>query len=261
MLFFVDSPEEALRVAHAAELRGDLVEAESTLRDASKRWKREPEFKMRHGRILRKLGQDRQALKVFRSVLKAHPQRADAAQFAAESAQSLGKIRLAEKLWGRALAVGADSDVATTGLCRAMWLRGQKEEAWTQALQAFIQNGRNSRILHDFLLECSPIIGLPAPELDLLDIGTLESDSEPNSNVRGDLTLKPTNFGNDSMEAMAGISADALTAKIEVDEQVNLLVEPEHQASTIDMSALAKAKPTIASRQEIDLPDDLLDFD
>ena len=81
----MESPEDALRQAQSAEASGDLVLAESILRGAVKKWKREPEFKMRYGRVLRKLGRDRRALKIFRAVLKSHPQRADAAQAAAES--------------------------------------------------------------------------------------------------------------------------------------------------------------------------------
>ncbi|MDP6845285.1 MAG: hypothetical protein QF722_07050, partial [Candidatus Thalassarchaeaceae archaeon] len=89
----MESPEQALSDAHAAEIGGDLKMAESILRNASKKWRREPEFKMRHGRILRSLGNERKALKVYRAVLKAHPQRSDAAVAAAETASSLNKLR------------------------------------------------------------------------------------------------------------------------------------------------------------------------
>ena len=84
----MDTPEQALRDAHAAEVEGDLHLAETILRSACKRWRREPEFKMRHAKVLRGLGNERRALKVYRAVLKAHPQRADAAIGAAEMATS-----------------------------------------------------------------------------------------------------------------------------------------------------------------------------
>ena len=95
----MESPEDALREAQSAEVGGDLALAESLLRAASNRWKREPEFKLRHARVLRALGNERKALKVYRSVLKAHPQSADVAINAAHTATSLNKLRLAESLW------------------------------------------------------------------------------------------------------------------------------------------------------------------
>ena len=165
----MESPEDALREAQAAEVGGDLALAESLLRAASNRWKREPEFKLRHARVLRALGNERKALKVYRSVLKAHPQRADVAMNAAQTATSLNKLRLAESLWSRALSVGAQADIATEGLCRTIWTRGRKEESWERAKVAFVQGGSSSRVLHDFLRECAPIIGTSVPEIDLLE--------------------------------------------------------------------------------------------
>ena len=129
----MESPEDALREAQSAEVNGDIALAETLLRAASKKWRREPEFKMRHARVLRALGNERKALKVYRTVLKAQPQRADAAIGAAQTATSLNKLRLAESLWSRALSVGAQADVATEGLCRTIWTRGRKEESWERA--------------------------------------------------------------------------------------------------------------------------------
>ncbi len=256
----MESPEEALRQAQSAESSGELVLAESILRGAVKRWKREPEFKMRYGRVLRKLGRDRRALKIFRAVLKSHPQRADAAQAAAESAQSLGKARLAEKLWGRALAVGTQVDIATVGLCRAKWTRGLKEEAWEQALQCFIQNGSNSRLLHDFLIECSPILGTGVPEFDQYDVATLESENSQSVQIRNESALAPTNFGSDSVESMAGISVDELTS---VGQNLSDGLLEEHLPSTpqIDMSAIMSEQQKSDNRPDVDLPEDLLDFE
>ena len=254
----METPEQALRDAHAAEVGGDLTLAESILRAASKRWRREPEFKMRHGRVLRSLGFEKKALKVYRSVLKAHPQRADAAIAAAETATSLQKSRLAESLWSRALSVGAPTDVATVGLCRIIWIRGRKEESWERARGAFIQGGNSSRLLYDFLCECAPIIGTQVPELDLLETGELNDDFS-SIDTRRELSLTPASFSGDSLEDMAGITADELAAPVG-DEIAELLGDaPAHQK--VDMSAMTGDSPNETSNSDADIPDDLLDFD
>jgi tetratricopeptide (TPR) repeat protein len=254
----VDTPEQALREAHAAEVEGNLNLAESILRSACKRWRREPEFKMRHGRILRSLGNDRKALKVFRAVLKAHPHRADAAVAAAETATSLNKSRLAESLWGRALSVGAPTDVATVGLCRTIWIRGRKQEAWDRARGAFVQGGNSSRLLYDFLTECSPIIGTNVPELDLLETGELNDElTTPDS--RRELTLSPATFSADSLESMAGITAAELAASH--NDEISTLLGDEVEQPQVDMSAIGQAQATEETRTDVEIPDDLLDFD
>ena len=254
----MDSPEQALRDAHAAEVEGDLHLAESILRSACKRWRREPEFKMRHAKVLRGLGNERKALKVYRSVLKAHPHRADAAIAAAETATSLNKSRLAESLWSRALSVGAPTDVATVGLCRTIWIRGRKEEAWERARSAFVQGGNSSRILYDFLCECSPIIGTTVPQLDLLETGELNDDlSSPDS--RRELSLSPATFSGDSLESMAGITAAELTAS--PDDEISTLLGDDSEHSQVDMSAMDQSKSTKETQTDVELPDDLLDFD
>jgi hypothetical protein len=254
----VDSPEQALRDAHAAEVGGDLHLAESILRAASKQWRREPEFKMRHGKILRSLGNDKKALKVYRSVLKAHPQRADAALAAAEAASSLNKSRLAESLWARALSVGAPTDIATVGLCRAIWIRGRKEESWERAHSAFIQGGNSSRVLHDFLRECSPIIGTQVPEIDILETGQLEGEYE-SLTTRRELTIEPATFSADSVESMAGIKAADLTAPSS--DVITDLLGGDEIEQQVDMSAMAQNPSTKASRTDVEIPDDLFDFD
>ena len=254
----MESPEQALRDAHAAEVEGDLHLAESILRKACKKWRREPEFMMRHGRILRGLGDERKALKVFRTVLKAHPQRADAAIAAAETATSLNKSRLAESLWGRALSVGAPTDVATVGLCRAIWIRGRKEEAWERARSAFLQGGNSSRILHDFLRECSPVIGTQVPEIDMLETGELNDDFSA-AESRRELTLKPATFATDSVEAMAGITAADLAAP--PSEEITELLDSIQPQLQVDMSAMGQGATVKESQLDVEIPDDLLDFD
>jgi len=254
----VDSPEQALRDAHAAEVEGNLHLAESILRTACKRWRREPEFKMRHAKVLRGLGNERKALKVYRSVLKAHPHRADAAIAAAETATSLNKSRLAESLWGRALSVGAPTDVATVGLCRTIWVRGRKEEAWERARSAFVQGGNSSRILYDFLCECSPIIGTTVPQLDLLETGELNDDLS-SLDSRRELSLSPATFSGDSLESMAGITAAELAAS--PNEEISTLLGDDSEHSQVDMSAMDPNQSAKETQTDVELPDDLLDFD
>ena len=254
----MDSPEQALRDAHAAEVEGDLHLAETILRSACKRWRREPEFKMRHAKVLRGLGNERRALKVYRAVLKAHPQRADAAIGAAEMATSLNKSRLAESLWGRALSVGAPTDVATVGLCRTIWIRGRKEEAWERARSAFVQGGNSSRLLYDFLCECSPIIGTTVPQLDLLETGEFNDDSTPPESRR-ELNLDPATFSADSLESMAGITAAELAAP--PDSEISALLGDDSDQAQIDMSAMSQPQSVKESKTDVELPDDLLDFD
>ena len=254
----MESPEDALRQAQAAEVEGDLILAESLLRTASKRWKREPEFKMRHARVLRAIGQERKALKVYRAVLKAHPQRADAAMGAAQTATSLNKLKLAESLWSRALSVGVQADVATEGLCRTIWTRGRKEESWERAKVAFVQGGSSSRILHDFLRECAPIIGTSVPEIDLLETGQLDTDFTPIESRR-ELNLKPATFSGDSVEAMAGMSATDLSAP--ANQEVTELLGLNETRPQVDMSALQGGPKPAETTTGAVIPDDLLDFD
>ena len=254
----MDTPEQALIDAHSAEVDGDLQLAESILGSASKKWRREPEFKMRHGRILRSLGTYLKAVEVDVAVLKAHPQRSDAAVAAAETATSLSKLRLAESLWSRALAVGADADVATVGLCRIIWNRGRKEEAWQRAYGAFIQAGSSSKKLHDFMRECSPIIGMQVPEIDMLDTSEFDSDFD-NVHSRRELPLQSTQFSADSVEAMAGITADDLSAPVA--EEISELLGETATHQEVDLSAIGRAVSKTSAATDVEIPDDLLDFD
>jgi hypothetical protein len=142
-----------------------------------------------------------------------------------------------------------------------MWLRGRREEAWEQALQSFVQNGRVSRPLHEFLIECSPILGMSVPDLDLLDVSELEeAGGRGPALVRDDALLAPATFATDSMEAMAGIDAQALLESPIV-QDVDLLSGTDDSAAAVDMSALALPRPSVSARPKDEIPDDLLDFD
>ena len=255
----MESPEDALREAQSAEVNGDIALAETLLRAASKKWRREPEFKMRHARVLRALVNERKALKVYRTVLKAQPQRADAAIGAAQTATSLNKLRLAESLWSRALSVGAQADVATEGLCRTIWTRGRKEESWERAKVAFVQGGSSSQVLHDFLRECAPIIGTTVPEIDMLETGQLDTDFSQTESRR-EMNLKPATFSGESVEGMAGISATDLSAP--ADQELTELLGTNESHQQIDMSALqTSGSGPEAPATNVEIPEDLLDFD
>jgi tetratricopeptide (TPR) repeat protein len=259
----VETPEQALRTAHSLEVEGDIATAAEVLKDASKRWKREPEFKMRHARVLRRLGRDKKALKVFKTVIRAHPQRADAAQGAAECAQALGKAKAAEKHWSRALALGATHDVCSVGICRSMWVRGKREESWHQAVAAFTGDGSRSVALHDFLKEISPTVGIKVPDLDIME--TIELDAAADARGGGQMTggsLEAPQFSSDSLELMAGIDGEAAaTSAAAIQDAHELLSDEDEIESKIDMSALALPKPIISDREKIEIPEDILDFD
>ncbi len=259
----METPEEALRTAHSLEVEGNLEMAADILKDASKRWKREPEFKMRYARVLRRLGSEKKALRVFKSVIRAHPQRADAAQGAAECAQVIGKAKVAEKHWSRALSLGAAHDVCSVGICRAMWVRGKREEAWHQAIAAFTAEGMRSATLHDFLKEISPTIGLKVPELDVMESLELDAaaDARGSGQVAGGSLVAPQ-FSSDSLESMAGVDSDAAAATAAaIQDAQSLLNDDKDVEGKIDMSALSLPKPIIAERETVEIPEDILDFD
>ncbi len=259
----METPEQALRTAHSLEVEGNLEVAAEILKDASKRWKREPEFKMRHARVLRRLGSDKKALKVFKTVIRAHPQRADAAQGAAECAQAIGKAKAAEKHWSRALSLGAAHDVCSVGICRSMWVRGKREESWHQAIAAFTGDGRRSVALHDFLKEISPAIGLKVPDLDVME--TLELDAAADARGSGQVTggsLESPQFSSDSLESMAGVVSDSAAATAAAIQGAQSLLNDDNKVEgKIDMSALSLPKPIIADRKTVEIPEDILDFD
>ena len=269
----VDTPEAALRDAHALEMQGDHAGAETILRDAVKRWKREPEFRMRHAACLRKLGREKAAMKAYRKVLKTHPMRADAAEGVAACAQSLGKAKTAERFWARAQALGTASDVATVGICRAKWLRGQRDQVWALATHQFHANGRQSKTLHAFLVEISPVIGERTPELDLFSAPMEDAGyASKAAAARGRAESNADAYGSDSLEAMAGVSAaGAIQSQLEIPSA--LLDDTGAGAPGIDLSAVQTPSPApapatddlddiwAAQSPNVALPDDLLDFD
>ena len=152
----MESPESVLRDALSLEAAGDLFGAESLLKRACGIWKSEPEFKLRHAKILVKLGQAKRALKRFREVMKSHPQRVEAPSGAAKAAFGLQRYKLAEKLYIRAMAIGLAGDAAALGIAACQLARGNHELAWNTALTRFESGQRSHQGLHQLLTEISP---------------------------------------------------------------------------------------------------------
>ena len=118
--------------------------------------------------------------------------------------------------------------------------------------------GSSSRVLHDFLRECAPIIGTSVPEIDLLETSELDGDFAP-SESRREISMKPATISADSVESMAGISAADLSAP--ADQQLTDLLGENESRQQIDMSALSNQIETSAATAEVNIPEDLLDFD
>ncbi|MEC8927068.1 MAG: hypothetical protein VYB17_02270 [Candidatus Thermoplasmatota archaeon] len=81
--------------------------------------------------------------------------------------------------------------------------------------------------------------------------------SSPDS--RRELNLSPATFSADSLESMAGITAAELAAS--PNEEISSLLGDEVEQPQVDMSAIGQTQPTKESRTDVEIPDDLLDFD
>ncbi len=204
------SPDDVLASVRDALDAGDLELAEKILRDASRTWKREPEFAIRHANILARLGRHAHALKVYRKAMKKAPERLDACKGAAECAIQIGNGKLAERLYSRATGLGLSLDEAALGISRSLIIRSQHHMAWDKALIQFKASGNKSKEIHALLKEISAQVGSSVPELDQYD--SIEMDSEY-SEIRteiSDIHLADNSFEAGSIEAMAGLDRDSL---------------------------------------------------
>lgn len=204
------SPEEILATVRQALSSGDLEGAEIALRTAKKRWKREPEFAVRHANVLVQQGKHGQALKVYRKVMKKAPERLDACISAAECAIQTGKGRLAEKLFSRGIGLGLSLDDATLGIARSLVIRSQHHLAWEKAIVQFKSSGNKSKGLHDLLKEISPQTGISVPSLDQFDTAIIDADIESVRRDYPDPRLAENTFDAGSFEAMAGVDRGTL---------------------------------------------------
>jgi hypothetical protein len=206
----MDSPEEVLGAVREAMVAGDLATAEVVLRQASKRWSREPEFAVRHAKVLSQQGNEKAAFKVYRKVMKKAPERLDACRGAADCAIKIGKGRDAEKLYGRAIGLGMSLDVASAGISRSFTIRNRYAEAWDKALTQFKDSGRKSRELYALLKEISPIVGAAVPPLNEFDMADVEQTQEEVRRDHSDPVLTEKSFIAGSLEAMAGVDKETL---------------------------------------------------
>lgn len=204
------SPEEVLATVRQAMSSGDLESAEIALRDARKRWKKEPEFAVRHANVLVKQGKHGQALKVYRKVMKKSPERLDVCIGAAECAIQTGKGKLAEKLYFRGIGLGLSLDDATLGIARSLVIRSQHHLAWEKAIVQFKSSGNKSKGLHGLLKEISPQTGISVPSLDQFDTAIIDTNIEGVRRDNPDPRLAENTFAAGSFEAMAGVDRDTL---------------------------------------------------
>ena len=204
------SPDEVLATVRDALDAGDLELAEKTLRDASRNWKREPEFAIRHANILARLGRHAQALKVYRKAMKKAPERLDACKGAAECAIQVGNGKLAERLYSRATGLGLSLDEAALGISRSLIIRSQHHQAWDKALIQFNASGNKSKDLHSLLKEISAQVGSSVPQLDQYDSLEIDFDYADNRAEMSDVNLSDNSYEAGSIEAMAGLDRNSL---------------------------------------------------
>ncbi|PXY70936.1 MAG: hypothetical protein CXX83_01535 [Methanobacteriota archaeon] len=206
----MDTPEDVLSAVREAMMADDLDAAEATLRMASKRWSREPEFAIRYARVLSQQGKDKAAFKAYRKVMRKAPERLDACRGAADSAIKVGKGRDAEKLYGRAIGLGLSLDEANAGIARSLTLRNRHAEAWEIALSQFNDSGRKCRELHALMKEMSPIVGAAVPPLNEFDMADVEQTQQEVRRDHLDPILTGQSFDAGSIEAMAGVDKKTL---------------------------------------------------
>ena len=256
----MDTPEDVLSAVREAMMAGDLDAAEASLRMASKRWSREPEFAIRYARVLSQQGKDKAAFKAYRKVMRKAPERLDACRGAADSAIKVGKGRDAEKLYGRAIGLGLSLDEANAGIARSLTLRNRHAEAWEIALSQFKDSGRKSRELHALLKEMSPIVGAAAPPLNEFDMGDVEQTQQEVRRDLSDPTLGGQSFDAGSLEAMAGVDKQTLVED-DVLEFENLLDDSVKMGGEtslgIDLSFLDQPSETEeVATADLDLSED-----
>ena len=164
----MDGPDETLRAAMSAEASGNRGEAVRILKDAIKRWPQHPIFAVRLAELYRLIGDHRAAVKVLKKIIKNHPERLDAILTSARSNLFLGKAKIAERQFMRALSIGMDPIEGIVSISRCWMLRGRNQEVWTSVLAEFKRTGSTHRGLHEILTEIAPILDYPIPAMDLI---------------------------------------------------------------------------------------------
>jgi tetratricopeptide (TPR) repeat protein len=243
------SPDEILATVRDALAAGDLELAEQSLREASRTWKREPEFAVRHAGVLVRLGKHAQALKVYRKAMKRAPERLDACKGAAECAIKIGNGKLAEKLYSRATGLGMNLDEVALGIARSYILRSQHQMAWEKASVQFKASGNKSKDLHNLLKEISAQVGSSVPQLDDFDSSDIDLLLSDVRREISDPRLASHTFEAGSIEAMAGVDSTTLLENTAIMDD-DLLSESRSDAGTtnlgIDLSALETSKDEVS---------------
>jgi len=242
------SPDDVLAKVRGALEAGDLELAEKNLRDASRTWKREPEFAIRHAAILVRLGRHGQALKVYRKAMKKAPERLDACKGAAECAIQVGNGKLAERLYSRATGLGLGLDEAALGISRSLVIRSQHHLAWDKALIQFKASGNKSKELHNLLKEISAQVGSSVPELDQYDSVEIDLELSDSRGEDSDNHLIENSFEAGSIEAMAGLDSETLldsTSSIDDELLIDSTGGTGKTSLGIDLSALQFSESNI----------------
>ncbi len=247
----MDKPEEVLASIRDAMAAQDFARAEGELKAASRRWKNEPEFSVRHANVLVMMGRDSEALKVYRKVMKKAPERLDACQGAAQCALAIGKSKLAEKLFNRAVGLGIDLEEAALGIARCLLQRRLYLDAWKKAETQFKQGGNRHRGLYELLQEISPQVGIPVPRFDEFDSVSLNQIQDEIRRDSPDLRLATHSYSAGSIEAMAGVDRKTLVDGVLFDDEELLNIRNTGKGTTnlgIDLSFMGT---TSASGQDI----------
>ena len=267
MLVEMVSPDEILASVRDALAAGDLNSAEQSLREASRTWKREPEFAIRHAGVLVRLGKHGQALKVYRKAMKRAPERLDACKGAAECAIKLGNGKLAEKLYSRATGLGMNLDEVAMGISRSYILRSQHNLAWDKASLQFKASGNKSKELHNLLKEISAQVGISVPHLDDYDSADIDLLSDVRRETP-DPRLNSNSFEAGSIEAMAGVDRTTLLDNVAImDDEIlsdtssgmgvtNLGIDLSALENTQDIVVQPKIEAPAPNQIESDIVDD-----
>jgi len=256
----MDSPESALRDANRLESTGDLSAAEAVLDRACRNWRGEPEFKLRHASLLLRLGRPKRALRRYRQVMKSHPQRLLAVEGAAMAAYRMGRHRLAERLYVRAMAIGMDGDRAALGIATCLVARGEREQGWQTALSRFETSGNSHAGLHGLLSGIASELGRTTPPLEAYD-SPIQSESTPAASTQMTAAVEPERYsGSRTMEEMAGIAATDIISPQGDDPMALLSSETEEKRRrTVEVDTTELRHLTEQPAAEVS--DDVLGFE
>ena len=91
-----------------------------------------------------------------------------------------------------------------------------------------------------------------------METGQLDNEYQSPS-TRRELALQPATFSADSVESMAGIKATDLSTP--ANDAITDLLDLDVREQQIDMSAMSQNPSVKISHTDVEIPDDLFDFD